>query len=88
MSKIFPPGAGRDLFLSNCTSCHAFVCSVEGQRSADNWGPIKANHMDKVAGLSEADYNTLFAYLIANFNDKTPAPKLPPELAGMVCSAQ
>jgi hypothetical protein len=88
LNKILPAGPGRDLFLNNCTSCHAFVCSVEGQRTADNWGTIQANHVDKLAGLSEADYKAVFAYLVTNFNDKTPAPKLPPELAGMVCSAQ
>lgn len=88
LSKILPAGAGRDLFLNNCTSCHAFVCSVNGQRTADNWSTIQANHQDKVGGMSDADYKTLFAYLIANFNDKKPAPVLPPELAGMVCSAQ
>ena len=88
MNKIFPAGAGRDLFLNNCTSCHAFVCATNAQLTADGWGTIRANHLDKVGGMSDADYATLFAYLIANFNDKKPVPVLPPELAGLVCSAQ
>lgn len=85
LNKILPAGAGRDLFVNNCTSCHSFVCSVEGQRTADHWSTVQAIHKDKVPALSEADYGTLFAYLVANFNDKTPAPELPPELAGMGC---
>jgi hypothetical protein len=88
LDKILPAGKGRDLFLNNCTSCHAFVCSVEGQRTADIWGTIQANHSDKLTGMNEGDYKAVFAYLVANFNDKTPAPKLPPELAGITCSAQ
>jgi mono/diheme cytochrome c family protein len=81
LPKILPPGKGQSLLLENCSSCHSAVCAVKGQRPAGRWAGLKEDHKDKVTGLSDADMNTLFAYLVENFNDTKPEPKLPPELA-------
>lgn len=81
LPKILPPGKGQTLLLENCSSCHSAVCAVKGQRPAGRWAGLKEDHKDKVTGLSDADMNTLFAYLVENFNDTKPEPKLPPELA-------
>ncbi len=88
MNKILPPGKGQTLLLDNCTSCHSFVCAVIGQRTVDYWKTVETGHRDRVPSLSDDDFNTLFAYLEANFNDTKPVPELPPELAGLGCSAQ
>lgn len=88
INKILPPGKGQTLLLNNCTSCHSFVCAVTGQRTIDYWKTVEAGHRDRVPSLSDDDFNTLFAYLEANFNDSKPVPELPPELAGIGCSAQ
>ncbi len=88
MSKIFPPGPGMDLLFNNCTSCHSFVCSIIGQRTAGAWQRVKTNHRARVTGMSNADYSTLFDYLAANFNDQKPVPELPPELEQLGCAAQ
>jgi mono/diheme cytochrome c family protein len=81
LPQILPPGKGQSLLLENCSSCHSAVCAVKGQRPAGRWAGLKEDHKDKVTGLSDADMNTLFAYLVENFNDTRPEPKLPPELA-------
>lgn len=81
LPQILPPGKGQTLLLENCSSCHSAVCAVKGQRPAGRWAGLKEDHKDKVTGLSDADMNTLFAYLVENFNDTKPEPKLPPELA-------
>lgn len=88
MSKIFPPGPGMDLLFSNCTSCHSFVCSVIGQRTAGAWQKVKTTHRSRVSGMNDVDYNALFDYLATSFNDQKPTPELPPDLAQMGCSAQ
>ncbi len=88
LDAFMPPGKGRDLLLNNCTSCHSFVCAINGQRSVDAWQAVKIGHRDRVASLSDEDYNTLFTYLETNFNDQKPPPELPPELANMGCQAQ
>ncbi|MBF8249044.1 MAG: hypothetical protein HW374_1844 [Bacteroidetes bacterium] len=81
LAEILPAGNGLTLLLNNCSSCHSVVCSVKGQRPVDRWESLKQDHRDKTSGLSEADLNTLFSYLSANFNNTKPEPNLPPELA-------
>lgn len=76
------------MLLNNCTSCHSFVCAVTGQRTVDYWQTVKTGHRERVSSLSDDDFNALFTYLADNFNDKKPVPALPPELAGLGCSAQ
>ena len=81
LPELLPPGKGLGLALENCSSCHSVVCAVKGQRTKDRWGSLKKDHKDKVANLSDAELDTLFAYLADNFNDTKPEPKLPPALA-------
>ncbi len=88
MNAILPPGEGQTLLLNNCTSCHSFVCAIKGQRTVDYWQTIKNGHRERVSSMSDDDYNSLFSYLAENFNDKKPAPELPPALQDLGCSAQ
>jgi hypothetical protein len=80
INEIFPPGRGRDLLLNNCTSCHTFVPIVVLQMSKDAWERNSRDHRGRVAALSDADFKTLYQYLIVNFNPERPVPKLPKEL--------
>lgn len=77
MDKIFPPGKGRDLVLFNCTACHSFVRIVTGQRTRDAWQVVKRSMRTRVSGLSDQEYDDLFAYLEASFSDSKPVPSLP-----------
>ncbi len=85
LDKILPPGKPRDLLLGYCDSCHPWACSVVGQREVDVWETIKVGMRVKVPNISDDDLNAVFAYLEANFNDKKPAPELPPEFANPAC---
>jgi hypothetical protein len=80
INEIFPPGRGRDLLLANCTSCHTFVPIVVLQMSKEAWERNSRDHRGRVAALGDADFKTLYQYLIANFNPARPVPKLPREL--------
>ena len=80
IDEIFPPGAGRDLVLNNCTNCHSIVPIVILQMTPEAWELNAREHRDRVASLSDADVATLYAYLTANFNPNRPVPQLPQEL--------
>ncbi len=88
LDAVIPPAPGRDLLYNNCTSCHSVVCSLIGQRTQGNWETIRKGHADRVPGLSQADQDVLYAYLVENFSDSKPEPELPPELREQGCSAQ
>ena len=80
IDEIFPSGRGRDLLLNNCTGCHTFVPIVVLQMTKEAWERNSRDHRGRVAALSDADFKTLYDYLIANFNPNRPVPKLPKEL--------
>jgi hypothetical protein len=77
LDDYFPKGAGRDLVLRDCTTCHSFVPIITGQRTNDRWLSLKKDHKDKASGVTQADYDEEFAYLMENFNNTKPEPKLP-----------
>jgi len=80
LDEIFPPGRGRDLVLNNCTTCHTFVPIVVLQMTREAWERNSRDHRERVKALSDADFQALYQYLMANFNPDRPVPKLPPEL--------
>ncbi len=86
LDEIAPPGRGRDLVVENCGACHSFICAFRGQRSIDHWQTIKQDMRDKVSVLNDQDYDALFAYLEADF-DQMPEPHLPPEFQDLGCSS-
>ena len=86
MATIFPAGAGRDLVLDTCGTCHPVVCAARGQRTAERWDSIRKGHQDKLTAQSAANLNVMFAYLKQNFNESKPEPKVPPELLQQGCT--
>jgi hypothetical protein len=75
VADIFPAGAGRDLVMNNCTSCHNVACSAIGQRAPERWDALRDAHRDRVTG---ADVDAIFTYLKTNFGPDKPEPKMPP----------
>ena len=80
IDEIFPPGPGRALVLNNCTSCHTFVPIVVLQMTKEAWQRNSRDHRERVTALSDAEFKTLYEYLMANFNPDRPVPTLPKEL--------
>src|SRR5262245_6129137 len=68
-ASVFPAGAGRDMVVSSCGSCHSLLCGARGQRTAQRWDTIKESHRDKLTSVSGSDLNTMFAYLKDHFNE-------------------
>ena len=86
MSSIFPPGPGKDMVLSTCSSCHSVACAATGQRTKERWDNIEKSHKDKLTGYSAKDVDVMFAYMKENFNDSKPEPQIPAELQGQGCT--
>jgi hypothetical protein len=70
----------RELILSNCTTCHAFVPIVLQQFDRNGWNGLLDRHRPRVSQLSEEQIETIGSYLAANFNADMPPPELPPAL--------
>lgn len=80
MDEIFPPGEGRDLVLNNCQNCHTWVPIVILQMNEDEWARWERDHRSRVEALSDEEFDTLYDYLVENFNPDTPVPELPEAL--------
>lgn len=80
MDEIFPPGDGRDLVLNNCQNCHTWVPIVVLQMNEEEWARWARDHRPRVEALSDEDFDTLYDYLVENFNPDTPVPELPQAL--------
>jgi hypothetical protein len=83
VAEVFPAGAGRDVVLNNCGSCHNLACSAIGQRTSARWQSLKESHKDKV---TDGDAAAAFAYLQSHFNDANPEPKVPPKFLQGGCT--
>jgi mono/diheme cytochrome c family protein len=80
LDTIFPPGAGREVVLGSCQNCHTFVPIVILQMDKDAWRRNSLDHRERVAALSDEQFNQAYAYLAENFGPHRPVPQLPPEL--------
>ena len=80
LEAIFPPGPGREVVLGSCQNCHTFVPIVILQMDKDAWRRNSLDHRERVATLSDEQFNQAYAYLTENFGPHRPVPQLPPEL--------
>lgn len=80
LGAIFPPGPGREVVLGSCQNCHTFVPIVILQMDKDAWRRNSLDHRDRVATLSDEQFNQAYTYLTQNFGPHRPVPQLPPEL--------
>jgi cytochrome c5 len=80
LEAIFPQGPGRDLVLENCQNCHTFVPIVVLQMDKDAWTRNSLDHRERVTGLTDDQFKTVYEYLTANFGPHRPVPRLPKEL--------
>ncbi len=77
---VFPEGAGRELVLSNCQSCHVLVPILVLAMDEAAWRRNAVEHRERVEGLSDEDFDTLYAYLTTTFTPERPVPELPAAL--------
>jgi mono/diheme cytochrome c family protein len=80
LDAIFPQGPGRELVLGSCQNCHTFVPIVILQMDKDAWRRNSLDHRERVATLSDEQFQQAYAYLSEHFGPHRPVPQLPPDL--------
>ncbi len=80
IKDVFPDGTGRDLVLDNCQSCHVLVPILVLPMDEGAWYRNSLEHRERVEGLNDTEFKTLYEYLASNFTPDRPKPKLPPAL--------
>ncbi len=85
LGGIFPPAEGQDLALKTCLTCHEVFTFGVARKTRDAWLHNQASHRQQFSRLSDearpsdADVETIYEYLVANFNPDRPLSKqLPP----------
>ena len=77
---VFPDQPGRELVLDNCQSCHVLVPILVLPMDEAAWYRNSLEHRERVEGLSDTEFETLYDYLASNFTPDRPTPDLPPAL--------
>lgn len=77
---VFPEGAGRQLVLDNCQSCHVLVPILVLPLDDAAWYRSSLEHRERVEGLTDSEFEALYEYLASNFTPEREPPKLPPAL--------
>src|SRR5574341_711674 len=80
VDDIFPQGVGLYLMLQSCTNCHEVSLFAILRKSADAWARIRANHARRFPALTDAEIESMYEYVVANFNPDRPPSKVPPAL--------
>ena len=80
INDVFPEGAGRDLVLDNCQSCHVLVPILVLPLDEAAWYRSSLEHRERVEGLTDTEFEALYEYLASNFTPDKEAPELPPAL--------
>jgi len=82
IASYFPvsPGAGRDLILEWCGTCHNLALVLLTRKDAAGWATYMKNRRPDISFLGDEDVKTIQDYLVANFTPDKPTPQLPPEL--------
>jgi cytochrome c5 len=74
-ANALPPGEGRDIVTSACTSCHPLTVILALRDGPVGWKRHVDTMVMKGAQLTPRDADTLLAYLDANFG---PGQRMPP----------
>ena len=89
-AKQLPEGKGRELALTDCTTCHAANTWTSQHHTRDQWNSILDQMVSKGLSASDEDLDTISEYLTTNFGPVTkdapaaspapasPAPATPP----------
>ena len=71
-----PDGPGKDVLMTACNNCHG-VAQVTGEhQSAEQWASTVTMMINNGANVPDSQFDTLVAYLAANFGiaGQAPAP--------------
>jgi cytochrome c5 len=86
LTEQLPAGAGADIVLARCTTCHSTALIVQQRLSADAW----AAELDKMvrwgAVLDGVERQRVLDYVAAHFSDSSASRASDGEAAGLVAA--
>ena len=71
---------GREYALVECTGCHTIAPIAIGQKTAEGWRNLMAEHRRYVQATPEDVWELITVYLGNTFTPDRPVPELPEEL--------
>ena len=80
VASFFPEGAGRDLVLEWCGTCHNLALILTTRKPAEGWATYMKSRRADIAFLGDEEVKTVLDYLVANCTPDKPTPQLPPAL--------
>ena len=80
-AKQLPEGKGRELALTDCTTCHAANTWTSQHHTRDQWNSILDQMVSKGLSASDEDLDTISEYLTTNFGPVTKDPPAAPPAA-------
>jgi len=80
IDEIFPPDEGRDIILQNCVNCHTIAPIALARMTPGEWARHRLDHRQRVGGISDAQADLVWTYLVKHFGPDRPVPELPQEL--------
>jgi cytochrome c5 len=72
-----PDGKGKEIIEAACDGCHGVDQIIGRAWSAEKWNEVVKKMVEKGAVLSDEEFKTVIAYLVANFGDSSAKPKQP-----------
>lgn len=82
MADPLPPGPGRNVVVSKCSSCHATALIENEHHDADGWQDTVDKMVDRGLVVSDAERGQIVAYLARVLGPQTtPASAIKPAAA-------
>lgn len=66
-ANLLPDGAGKDVVLKKCTSCHSIRNVIATHGDADYWAQEVSKMIGRGANISDDEADTIVDYLAAHF---------------------
>jgi cytochrome c5 len=76
-AQKLPDGKGKEIIEAACDGCHGVDQIIGRAWSAEKWNEVVKKMVEKGAVLSDEEFKTVIAYLVANFGDSPGKPKQP-----------
>lgn len=71
-AELLPPGDGRELVLSSCTSCHNLKSVVDTRKSRESWAKSVNDMIQRGAPVFPEEIEPMTAYLSRAFGAAVP----------------
>jgi competence protein ComEA len=74
-AQDLPDGAGKDLVMNVCTVCHEVTRITSKKKTKEEWNDTVDKMAARGARASDAEFETIVAYLTKYFGKDQPAEK-------------